>query len=124
MANSKFLAHSVTDSETRLSTSPPRCNLQRATVIINATHEHKLNVALGEVLSRLRPSYTTRSEPLCNILQDEACPYILAEDASGKPVVIRGGCRSYVGTEDHAEDRLGKTVTSTGGQIESAFNFV
>ena len=83
MANSKFLAYSVTDSDTRLSTSPPCCNLQKATVIINATHEHKLNVALGEVLSRLRRSWRTHGERTGDILVESGRPDILIEEASG-----------------------------------------
>ena len=46
-------------------------------------HEHTLNVALGEVLSLLRQSWTTRSEQTGQVLVGGGRPDILIEEASG-----------------------------------------
>ena len=54
----------------------------------STTHEHTLNVALGEVLGLLRRSWKTRSEQTGQILEGGGRPDILIEEASGWPVVI------------------------------------
>ena len=86
----------------------------------SATHEHTLNVALGEVLGRLRQSWATRAERTGNVLVEGGRPDILIEEASGWPVVIEAERSSHASAENDAKDRLGKTVASTGRQIETA----
>ena len=90
----------------------------------SATHEHTLNVALGEVLGRLRRSWTTRTEQIGNVLVEGGRPDILIEEASGWPVVIEAERSSHASAENDAKDRLGKTVASTGRQIETAIALV
>ena len=90
----------------------------------SSTHEHTLNVALGEVLGRLRQSWSTRTERTGNILREGGRPDILIEEASGWPVVIEAERSSHASAENDATDRLGKTVASTGRQIETAIALV
>ena len=54
----------------------------------STTHEHTLNVALGEVLGLLRRSWKTRSEQTGQVLAGGGRPDILIEEASGWPVSI------------------------------------
>ena len=88
------------------------------------THEHTLNVALGEVLSLLRQSWTTRSEQTGQVLVGGGRPDILIEEASGWPVVIEAERSNHASAEDDAKARLGRTVTNTGRQIETAIALV
>ena len=90
----------------------------------SATHEHTLNVALGEVLGRLRQSWTTRTEQIGNVLEEGGRPDILIEEASGWPVVIEAERSSHASAENDAKDRLGKTVAGSGRQIETAIALV
>ena len=90
----------------------------------SATHEHTLNVALGEVLGRLRRSWTTRAERTGNVLVEGGRPDILIEEASGWPVVIEAERSGHASAENDAKDRLGKTVSSTGRKIETAIALV
>ena len=50
------------------------------------THQHTLNVALGEVLGQLRRSWQTRTEQTGQVLAEGGRPDILIEGASGWPV--------------------------------------
>ena len=90
----------------------------------SATHEHTLNVALGEVLGSLRRSWRTRSEQTGHILAGGGRPDILIEEASGWPVVIEAERSNHASAEGDAEARLGRTVVSTGRQIETAIALV
>ena len=92
--------------------------------MMNATHEHTLNVALGEVLGLLRRSWTTRSEQTGQVLQGGGRPDILIEEASGWPVVIEAERSNYTSAENDAKARLGRTVANTGRQIETAIALV
>ena len=88
------------------------------------THEHTLNVALGEVLSLLRQSWTTRSEQTGQVLVGGGRPDILIEEASGWPVVIEAERSNHTSAEEDAKSRLGRTVANTGRQIETAIALV
>ena len=90
----------------------------------SSTHEHTLNVALGEVLGRLRRSWKTRSEQTGQVLVEGGRPDILIEEASGWPVVIEAERSSPSSAEDDAKARLGRTVANTGRQIETAIALV
>ena len=90
----------------------------------SATHEHTINVALGEILGGLRSSWTTRTERTGNILSEGGRPDILIEEASGWPVVIEAERSSRVDAETDAVNRLGKTVARTGRRIETAIALV
>ncbi len=90
----------------------------------STTHEHTLNVALGEVLGLLRRSWKTRSEQTGQILEGGGRPDILIEEASGWPVVIEAERSSHASAEDDAKARLGRTVADTGRQIETAIALV
>ena len=90
----------------------------------STTHEHTLNVALGEVLGLLRRSWKTRSEQTGQVLAGGGRPDILIEEASGWPVVIEAERSSHASAEDDAKARLGRTVADTGRQIETAIALV
>ena len=90
----------------------------------STTHEHTLNVALGEVLGLLRRSWRTRTEQTGQILKGGGRPDILIEEASGWPVVIEAERSSHASAEDDAKARLGRTVADTGRQIETAIALV
>ena len=51
----------------------------------STTHEHTLNVALGEVLGQLRRSWRMRTEQTGQVLAEGGRPDILIEEASGWP---------------------------------------
>ncbi len=89
-----------------------------------ATHEHTLNVALGEVLDGLRRSWTTRTERTGNVLEEGGRPDILIEEASGWPVVIEAERSNHLSAELDAVNRLGQTVAGTGRHIETAIALV
>ena len=90
----------------------------------STTHEHTLNVALGEVLGQLRRSWRTRTEQTGHVLSEAGRPDILIEEASGWPVVIEAERSSHSSAEDDAKGRLGFTVANTGRQIETAIALV
>ena len=90
----------------------------------SATHEHTLNVALGEVLGRLRLSWRTRSEQTGHVLVEGSRPDILIEEASGWPIAIEAERINHASAESDAHARLGRTVASTGRQIETAIALV
>lgn len=90
----------------------------------SATHEHTLNVALGEVLGRLRLSWQTRSEQTGHVLVDGGRPDILIEEASGWPIAIEAERSNHASSEIDAQARLGRTVANTGRQIETAIALV
>ena len=90
----------------------------------SATHEHTINVALGEVLGRLRRSWTTRSEQIGQVLKGGGRPDILIEEASGWPVVIEAERSNHASAEDDAKARLGRVVASSGRTVETAIALV
>ena len=90
----------------------------------SATHEHTLNVALGEVLGRLRLSWRTRSEQTGHVLVEGGRPDILIEEASGWPIAIEAERSNHTSAEADAQARLGRTVANTGRQIETAVALV
>ena len=87
-------------------------------------HEHTINDALGEVLASLRRSWKTRTEQIGDVLVGSGRPDILIEEASGWPVVIEADRSDHASAEDDAIARLGRTVASTGRQIETAIALV
>ena len=89
-----------------------------------ATHEHTLNVALGEILGELRPhSWRVVSEEQGQ-LSGGGRPDILIEEASQWPVVIEAERTSHDSAELDAGGRLGRVVNETGKPIESAIALV
>ena len=90
----------------------------------SATHEHTLNVALGEVLGQLRRSWRMRTEQTGQVLAEGGRPDILIEEASGWPVVIEAERSNHTSAEDDAKARLGRTVVDTGRQVETAIALV
>ncbi len=90
----------------------------------SGTHEHTLNVALGEVLGGLRGSWATLTERTGDVLAEGGRPDILIEEASGWPVVIEAERDNHTSAENDAKNRLGKTVAKTGRQIETAIALV
>ena len=93
-------------------------------MVTPTTHEQTLNVALGEVLALLRRSWNTRTEETGNVLSEGGRPDILIEEASGWPVVIEAERSDHTSAENDAKNRLGKTVATTGRQIETAIALV
>ena len=100
------------------------CNLLATMAMTSATHEHTLNVALGEVLVRLRQSWTARAERTGNILREGGRPDILIEEASGWLVVIEAERSSHPSAENDAKDRLDKTIAGSGRQVETGIALV
>ena len=90
----------------------------------STTHEHTLNVALGEVLGQLRRSWRMRTEQTGQVLAEGGRPDILIEEASGWPVVIEAERSNHTSAEDDAKARLGRTVVDTGRQVETAIALV
>ncbi len=88
------------------------------------THEQTINVALGEVLNRLRRSWTVQSEQIGNVLERGGRPDILVEDASGWPVVIEAERTSHASAEADAKSRLGRVVALSGRTIETTIALV
>ena len=88
------------------------------------THEHTLNIALGEVLSLLRQSWTAISERTGQVLTGGGRPDILIEEASGWPVVIEAERSNHASAEDDAKARLGSQVAKTGRFVETAIALV
>lgn len=90
-----------------------------------ATHEHTLNIALGEVLETLRPcGWSVHSEETRTIWRSSKRPDILIEEGSGWPVTIEADKDSYDGAEADARARLGQVVKETRNPIESAIALV
>ena len=90
----------------------------------SATHEHTLNVALGEVLDGLRESWRTHAERIGNTFVEGGRPDVLIEEASGWPVVIEAERDNRASAEDDAKARLGLTVANSGRRIETAIALV
>lgn len=90
----------------------------------SSTHEHTINVALGEVLALLRKSWKARSEQTGQVLAEGGRPDILIEEASGWPVVIEAERSNHTSAEEDAKARLGRAVANTGRQIETAIALV
>ena len=88
------------------------------------THEHTLNVALGEVLNSLRGSWRAASERTGRILIGGGRPDILIEEASGWPVVIEAESSNHASAQKDAQERLGRVVAQTGREIETAIALV
>ena len=88
------------------------------------THEHTLNVALGEVLNSLRRSWKASSERTGQVLVGGGRPDILVEEASGWPVVIEAERSSHASAEEDAQSRLGRVVAKKGREIETAIALV
>ena len=90
-----------------------------------ATHEHTLNVALGEVLDKLRPhSWHVCAEETRTLRKSAKRPDILIEEAAQWPVVIEAERDNYHGAEQDALARLGEVVNETHKLIESAIALV
>ncbi len=88
------------------------------------THEHTINIALGEVLQQLRPhSWRIVSEQLGQ-LRGGGRPDILIEEASQWPVVIEAERANHDSAESDAKNRLGRIVNETRKPIESAIALV
>ena len=90
----------------------------------STTHEHTINVALGEVLNSLRGSWRAASERTGRILDGGGRPDILIEEASGWPVVIEAERSNHAEAEGDAQAKLGRTVAKTGREIETAIALV
>ena len=90
-----------------------------------STHEHTLNVALGEVLQeRRRHSWRVHAEETRSLQGSAKRADILIEEASQWPVVIEAEKSNYDSAEQDALARLGEVVNETGRQIESAIALV
>ena len=90
-----------------------------------ATHEHTINVALGEVLGGLRPhSWRVQSEETRSIRGASKRPDVLIEEASQWPVAIEADKENHGSAEDDARRRLGQVVNETRKPIESVIALV
>ena len=89
------------------------------------THEHTLNVALGEVLQeRRRHSWRVHAEETRSLQGSGKRADILIEEASQWPVVIEAEKSNHDSAEQDALARLGEIVNETGRRIESAIALV
>ena len=86
------------------------------------THEHTINVALGEVLSELRDGWTIHAEEIGGLLDDGGRVDILIQDSAGWPVAIEAERENHAAAEADAIARLGRTVADTS--IEAAVALV
>ncbi len=86
------------------------------------THEHTINVALGEVLSDLRRGWTVHAEEIGGLLDDGGRVDILVQDITGWPVAIEAERENHAEAEADAIARLGRTVGGTS--IEAAVALV
>ena len=90
-----------------------------------ATHEHTINVALGEVLRELRPhSWQVHFEETRTIRSSAKRPDVLIEEAAQWPVAIEADKASYDSAELDARHRLGQVVNETRKPIESVIALV
>ena len=90
-----------------------------------ATHEHTINVALGEVLASLRPhSWRVQSEQTRTIRGSSKRPDVLLEEASQWPVAIEADKDNHDSAEEDARNRLGQIVNETRKPIESVIALV
>ena len=69
------------------------------TILPTGTHEHTINIALGEVLHQLGRAWTLRSEHVGRIFEEVGRPDILVEKSDGWPIVIE----AEVGNHRQAE---------------------
>ena len=89
------------------------------------THEHTINVALGEVLASLRPhSWRVQSEQTRTIRGSAKRPDVLLEEASQWPVAIEADKDNHDSAEQDARNRLGQIVNETRKPIESVIALV
>ena len=88
------------------------------------THEHTLNVALGEVLDGMRHSWRVLDERTGGVLVGGGRPDILVLDAFGWPVVIEAERSNHASAEQDAIARLGKRPTGSDHHIETAIALV
>ena len=90
-----------------------------------ATHEHTINVALGEVLRELRPhSWQVHFEETRTIRSSAKRPDVLIEEAAQWPVAIEADKANYDSAEQDAQNRLGQVVNETRKPIESVIALV
>ena len=90
-----------------------------------ATHEHTINVALGEVLRELRPhSWQVHFEETRTIRSSAKRPDVLIEEAAQWPVAIEADKANYDSAEQDARNRLGQVVNETRKPIESVIALV
>ncbi len=90
-----------------------------------STHEQTVNVALGEVLDKMRESWTVIADRRGKVLKEGGWPDVLVLDAAGWPVVIEAKHHpSHTWAEDAATDRLGKHPVNSPYPIETAIALV
>ena len=88
------------------------------------THEHTINVALGEVLGGMRrDGWKVRAEQL-RALDDGKRADILVLDESGWPVAIEAERANHTSAESDANDRLGRHPSDSPHPIETAIALV
>ena len=88
------------------------------------THEHTINVALGEVLGGMRrDGWEVRAEQL-RALDDGKRADILVLDESGWPVAIEAERENHTSAEKDARERLGKHPVGGKQAIETAIALV
>ncbi len=89
------------------------------------THEQTMNVALGEVLGKLRASWKISAERTGGVLVEGGRPDVLVRDASGWPVAIEAERTNHASAEKDAIARLGKMLTAGSEHpIETAIALV
>ena len=92
----------------------------------DSTHEQTVNVALGEVLGKMRgSSWTVSADRRGEVLKERGWPDVLVLDAAGWPVVIEAKHHpGHALAEDAATDRLGKHPVKGRYPIETAIALV
>ena len=90
------------------------------------THEHTINVALGEVLRGMRPgSWTVIADRRGDVLKEGGWPDVLVLDAANWPVIIEAKHHpGHTLAEKDANDRLGKHPSDSPHPIETAIALV
>ena len=92
----------------------------------DSTHEQTVNVALGEVLGKMRgSSWKVSADRRGEVLRERGWPDVLVLDAAGWPVVIEAKHHpGYTLAADAATDRLGKHPANSHYPIETAIALV
>ena len=88
------------------------------------THEHTVNVALGEVLDEFRRSWRVRAERTGEVLVGGGRPDVLVLEASGWPVVVEAELANHLSAEQDAIARLGRRPVGGEHAIETAIALV
>lgn len=88
------------------------------------THEHTINVSLGEVLQDFGREWTIRSENVGKVFKEGGRPDILIEKPDGWPLVLEAEVGNHKQAEVEAQERLNRTLVSSANRVHAAIALV